>query len=265
MNSAVVLSDSPAPYVRRILVNRPEARNAIDADVRQALFDALTDARVDPRVRAVVIGGAGGIFSAGGDLPSMVGISEPAALARMRDGHRIVALLWTYPKPVVAAVERVAAGAGAGLALLADRVVMGENAGLIFPFMRLGLVPDWGLTQTVARRAGFARANRIFLSGTPVKAVDAVEAGLADIAVDDGGVMAKALEEAERMAKLPSGAFARLKFTLRNGALADPLNLADEANLQVECLTGPEFVEGYAAFREKREPLFTEIGAVQQD
>jgi enoyl-CoA hydratase/carnithine racemase len=111
----------------------------MNAELREALFAALMAARADDNVRALVIGGAGGFFSAGGDLPSMVGISAAAALARMQDGHRIVSLLWTYPKPVVAAVERMAAGAGVGVALLSDFVVMGNGANLLFPFLRLGL------------------------------------------------------------------------------------------------------------------------------
>ncbi len=138
-----LLIDHPAPGITRLLINRPEARNAINAAVRQALYAALIAARDDPAIRAVIIGGAGGFFSAGGDLPSMVGIAPEAALARMQDGHRIVALLWTFPKPVIAAVERAAVGAAAGIAMLADRIVIGKTATLLFPFLRLGLVPDW--------------------------------------------------------------------------------------------------------------------------
>ena len=260
-----LLIDEPAPHVRRLLFNRPQARNAMNAALRDALFTALMAARADDKVRALVIGGAGGFFSAGGDLPSMVGISAAAALARMQDGHRIVSLLWTYPKPVVAAVERMAAGAGVGVALLSDFVVMGNGANLLFPFLRLGLVPDWGLSQTVTRRAGLTRATRIFLSGAPVGALDAVDAGLADIAIVDADVMTRSTEEAQRLAALPLGAYARLKFALRNGALADPLDLAREANMQVECLIGPEFVEGYRAFSEKRAPIFTDILSANQN
>ncbi len=259
-----ILTDEPAPHVRRLLFNRPQARNAMNAELRDALFAALMAARTDDNVRALVIGGAGGFFSAGGDLPSMVGIGAAAALARMQDGHRIVSLLWTYPKPVVAAVERMAAGAGVGVALLSDFVVMGNGANLLFPFLRLGLVPDWGLSQTVTRRAGLTRATRLFLAGAPVGALDAVDAGLADIAIEDAEVMTKATAEAERLAALPLNAFARLKFALRNGALADPLGLADEARMQVECLNGAEFAEGYRAFSEKRAPVFTEIVSANQ-
>jgi 2-(1,2-epoxy-1,2-dihydrophenyl)acetyl-CoA isomerase len=252
-----LLIDQPAPYVRRFLFNRPAARNAINAALREALHAALLAARDDETVRAVIIGGAGGFFSAGGDLPSMVGISAEAALARMEDGHKIVSLLWEFPKPVIAAVERAAVGAAAGVALLADRIIIGRTASLILPFLRLGLVPDWGLVQTVSRRAGIAVAEAMFLNGQPIDAETALAHHLADVIAADDAVMDRAIAQAEQLAALPAHAFARLKALLRQGSGADPLNLAQEAQAQTACLTGAEFVEGYAAFREKRAPKFS--------
>jgi 2-(1,2-epoxy-1,2-dihydrophenyl)acetyl-CoA isomerase len=251
-----LLIDHPAPGIRRLLINRPEARNAINAAVREALHTALLAARDEQTIRAVIIGGTGGFFSAGGDLPSMAGIAPDAALTRMADGHKIVTLLWTFPKPVIAAVERAAVGAGAGIAMLADRIVMGKTATLLFPFLRLGLIPDWGLIQTVSRRAGATQAHRFFLDGKPIDAETAIAYDMADQNVDDDAVMAHALAQAEELAALPGDAFARLKQLLRHDLSADPLNLAQEAQAQTACLTGPEFVEGYAAFKEKRAPRF---------
>ncbi len=251
-----LLTDEPAPFIRRLLINRPDARNAINADVRAALFDALTTTRDDAKIRAVILGGAGGIFCAGGDLPSMVGISPQAARERMQEGHRIIELLWGFPKPVVAAVERAAAGAGAALALAADRVIIGHQSSLLFPFLRLGLVPDWGLMQLLKRRAGLVRATRLCLDSATVKGTEAVADNLADLAVDDGDVMPTAIAEAQRLATLPTAAFARLKAGLRETGAPDPLGLRYEADAQVACLTGPEFTEGYAAFRDKRTPDF---------
>jgi len=253
----VLLIDEPGPHIRRLRINRPEALNAINQEVRDALFAALLEARDDLQVRTVLLGGTGEVFSAGGDLPSMVGISEAAALARMHDGQRIVSLLWTYPKPVVAAVERVAAGAGAGIALLSDRVIIGHKASLLFPFLRLGLLPDWGLMQTVIRRAGLSHAARIFMDNASVLGAEAAAIGLADQVVDDAEVMSQSLAAAARLAALPMAAFARMKFALRDAAQPDPLNLAYEAKAQAACLIGPDFVEGYAAFREKRKPRFS--------
>ncbi|MBO9499062.1 MAG: enoyl-CoA hydratase/isomerase family protein [Novosphingobium sp.] len=249
-----VAVDHPAPGVARIRIDRPDARNAIDASVRSGLFGALEEARLDAGVRGVVLGGTGGMFCAGGDLPSLVGLDEAAAYARLCDGHRIVALLWTFPKPVVAAVERFAVGAGAGLALLADRVVMGEGAVVSFPFARLGLVPDWGLGGTLPRRIGPERAARRFAEAASVKAGEALGLGLADTVTADATVMAEAIDAAARLAKAAPGAFARTKLRLRGDA--GVLQLEREARDQAACLASPEFAEGYAAFREKREPRF---------
>jgi 2-(1,2-epoxy-1,2-dihydrophenyl)acetyl-CoA isomerase len=256
-----ILEDEPRPHVRRLLINRPSARNAINEPVRNQLLDALLMARDDPHIRCVLIGGSGGLFSAGGDLPSLVGLSAGDARARMQSGHQLVRLLWAFPKPVISAVERLAAGAAAGLALLADRIVIGQNANLLFPFLRLGLVPDWGLMQTLTRRAGYARANQILLDNASIKGTDAIGMGLADIVSAETEVMARALMEAEALAALPLSAFNRLKAGLRNAEQSDPLFLVHEAEMQVACITGAEFEEGYAAFKEKRAASFTGLGS----
>ena len=251
----VLLIDSPAPGVRRLLLNRPEARNAIDAELRAALAAALADAEADAGVRALLIGGAGGMFCAGGDLPSLAGLAPEAAAARMAEGHEIVKRLWAFPKPVVAAVERFAVGAGAGLALLADRVVMGEDAILGFPFLKLGLVPDWGLMATLPWRAGPVLASRLFGDAANLKGSDALASGVVDAAVAVEEVMPRALALADAMVALPAAAFCRTKKVLRSADLESIL--AAELGAQVACLTGPEFAEGYAAFRDRRAPDFT--------
>lgn len=249
-----VLVDRPAPGVARIRIDRPEARNAIDASVRAGLRVALADAREDVEVRALVLGGTGGTFSAGGDLPSLVGLDEEAAYARLCDGHAVVAALWSFPKPVVAAVERFAIGAGAGLALLADHVVMGEGARFGFPFARLALVPDWALSATLPRRTGAVSAARLFAEAASVEAGGSLALGIADEVAADDAVMDRALEHAATLALTAPGAFALTKLRLRGDVTA--LDLEREAREQAACLASSEFAEGYAALREKREPHF---------
>jgi 2-(1,2-epoxy-1,2-dihydrophenyl)acetyl-CoA isomerase len=246
--------DRPAPGVARIRIDRPEARNAIDAGVRAGLKAALAGARGDAEVRSLVIGGAGGMFSAGGDLPSLVRLDEAAAYQRLCDGHEVVAMLWSFPKPVVAAVERFAIGAGAGLALLADRVIMGESARFGFPFARLGLVPDWGLSATLPRRIGAEPAARLFAEAAMVGAAQALDLGIADQVAADGAVMTDALDCAAQLAKTAPEAFAKTKLRLRGDVAA--LQLEREARDQAACLASAAFAEGYAAFRDKREPKF---------
>lgn len=251
-----VVVDEPARWVRRIRINRPDARNAIDDATRLALLTALSKAEEDVGVRAVVLGGTEGIFSAGGDLPSLIGLSFEAALARLSSGHEIVTLAWEFPKPVISAVERFAVGAGAGLALLADDVVVGRSAAFMFPFPKLGLIPDWGITGSLELRTGWPVACRLLRDGATVKGEEAFSLHIADRLTDDDAVMQEAIELAALRADQALDAFAGLKTMLR-GRAESRLNLDLEARTQAMCITSPAFAEGYAAFQEKRAPRFT--------
>ena len=254
---AVILVDQPAPFVVRILINRPKARNAIDAAVRDQIGAALAAALLRPGTRAMVFGGAGGMFSAGGDLPSMANLSPDAARTRLRQVHALCRAVATAHVPVVSAVEGVAAGGAVGLALLGDHIVSGEGSRLLFPFLSLGLVPDWGQLLTLPRRVGLPAARRFLTEGGAVRADEALRSGLVDVVVPDDQVMARAVIAASALARLPREAWARTKRRLA-GALED--DLRQEEDDQVACLTGPEFAEGYAAFFAKRAADFTALG-----
>lgn len=256
MSSAVVLLDYPAPHVARLLFNRPDKRNAIDFDVREQLTVQLRGLLADPSVRAIVLGGAGGVFSAGGDVPSMRGLSEDQARARMQHGHVLCRLVAGAGVAVVSAMEGIAAGAAVGLALFGDHIVGGPGTRVSFPFLRLGLTPDWGQLFTLPRRVGIGHARRILTSGQTVGGDEAHRIGLLDALVPDGEVMGAAVRKASELAQLPQDAFGRMKQRLNDvsASLAD--ELAREESDQVACLLGDEFKEGYAAFTEKRAPDF---------
>lgn len=257
MAEPVVLLDRPAPGVARLRINRPAKRNAIDHDVRQGFIDEIGKLHADASVRALVLGGVEHVFSAGGDVPSMVGLSEGQARDRMRHIHGLCRLLAGSRLPVVSAVEGIAAGAAVGMALLGDRIVVGPSTRILFPFLRLGLAPDWGQLLTLPRRVGIGNARRILTSGQAVKGEEALSIGLADELVADAQVMDAAVERASELARLPAEAFARMKQRLSqpSGTLAE--ELVREENDQAVCLLGADFREGYAAFTEKREPDFT--------
>ncbi|MDP9900972.1 enoyl-CoA hydratase/isomerase family protein [Variovorax ginsengisoli] len=248
----VVLLDRPAAHVARLRINRPEKRNAIDHGVRQAMTEALAVALADPDTRALVIGGVDGVFSAGGDVPSMVGLDEAGARARMQHIHVLCRLVADARLPVVSAVEGIGAGAAVGLALLGDEIVVGEGTKILFPFLKLGLVPDWGQLLTLPRRVGLPAARRILTSGAPVTGSEAFRIGLADALVADAEVMPTAVNRAAELARLPLGAFARMKDRLNqvSGTLDEELQ-REEAD-QAVCLLGTEFVEGYDAYKNKR-------------
>jgi 2-(1,2-epoxy-1,2-dihydrophenyl)acetyl-CoA isomerase len=248
--------DRPAQGILRIRIDRPEKRNAVDAQVRAALLEALTTARNDPDCAALVLGGVGGMFSAGGDLPSMVGMSEAQARARMQEGHQLCRLLAGMPVPVVSAAEGFCAGAAVGLALLGDHIVAGRDTRFLFPFLSLGLVPDWGLLRTLPARIGIGAARRILFGGRPLSGEEALRIGVADEYVDEGDVMAIAVDRAVRLARLSPQAFARMKRRLLHpcGALEEDLRREEED--QTCLLLSADFHEGYSAFVEKRAPRF---------
>ncbi|HVZ44202.1 MAG TPA: enoyl-CoA hydratase/isomerase family protein [Ramlibacter sp.] len=259
MSAPVVLRDEPASHVARLLINRPDRRNAIDFDVREQLALHLRDALADKGVRAIVFGGVGGVFSAGGDLPSMAGLSLEGARERMRHIHGLCRLVASARIPVVSAMEGFSAGAVVGLALLGDHIVAGPGTKILFPFLKLGLVPDWGQLLTLPRRVGIGNARRILASGEALGGEEACRIGLADQLVPDADVMRAAVDKAAELAALPLEAFARMKHRLNDVSASLAEELAREETDQAACLIGEEFAEGFAAFGAKRKPDFVDM------
>ena len=239
-----------------LALDRVDKRNALNAELRRDLIAAVTAALAEEAVHALVVTGAGGHFCAGGDLDSMDGLTPKTARARMKDGQRLVRLLYEGEKPVVAAVEGFAVGAGAGLALLADSVVAAEGATIGFPFFRVGLVPDFALLHTLPRRVGAAKARDLLLFARMVTAKDAVAIGLADHLAPKGEAVARAMEAACELAAMPPHAFGLAKRQLALAPLSFEAALEAEALAQSLSFLSAESAEGRAAFREKRAPKF---------
>ena len=237
-------------------MNRPERRNALNPELRLALIDAVGRALADAATAALVLAGAEGHFCSGGDIDSMEGLTAQSARERMKSNHVLVALLANAEKPVIAAVEGFAVGAGAGLALLADTIVLAEGGTIGFPFFRIGLIPDYGILYTLPRRVGAARARQILLYAKLLKGKAAVEAGLADELVADGGAGARAVALAAELAAMPPHAFALAKRQLALQPASLDAALEMEAMGQALSFHTHEFAEGRAAFKEKRPPRF---------
>ena len=256
-STAVVLRDTPAPHVARLTLNRPERRNAINPELRRDLRAELAAALEDPAVRSILITGAGATFCAGGDLNSAAENSDPAvARARMTENHRLVRLLWGASKPLVAAVQGWAVGAGAGIALLCDTIVAGQSASFAFSFLRVGLVPDYGLSFTLPRRVGNARARELLLYARATGGADAAAIGLVDACVDDEAVQDAALERALDLARQPPNAVSLTKRMLNTLSPSLESALDAEASSQALAFLGPEHEEGKRAFAERRDPVF---------
>ena len=253
---SLVITECPVTGVDRIAINRPGKRNAINPDTRKELIDVLTNSLSDDAVKAIVMGSTEGHFCAGGDINSMVELDARSARKRMKENHQLVRVFAEAEKPIIAAVEGFAVGAGAGIALLCDTIVLSEEGSLGFPFFRVGLTPDYGILFTLARRVGLAKARQILLFSKNLKGHDALKVGLADIVVEKGTAEEYACACAEELVKMPRHAFALTKrhLAMEPQTLEEALEM--EALSQSLAFLGPEFEEGRLAFQEKRKPKF---------
>jgi 2-(1,2-epoxy-1,2-dihydrophenyl)acetyl-CoA isomerase len=250
-----ILIDAPLAGVKRLRLNRSEQRNVMTAELRDALDTALAEALSDPAVRAIVLVGGERAFSAGGDIASMEGLDVERARARLNAGHRLVRRLASAEKPIVGAPNGWTVGAAVGLLLLCDRIVGNRSTRFAFPFFRLALAPDWGISATLAHRVGAGRARQLLFGGRTVDAGEALEIGLLDELVEDDELEGAAVQRAAELGAIPSQAMALTKRMLRRASpLEEALEL--EGAAQPLCLLSADAAEGRAAFREKREPRF---------
>ena len=252
----LVIVEEPRDGIAQLALNNPEKRNALSMELRAELAAVLPKLVADDAVRGIVIRGEGGVFCAGGDISTMEDYTPERGRARMRSGHPFVRMLHECEKPVVAAVEGFAVGAGAGLALLCDMIVMGEGATIGFPFFRIGLVPDWGILHTLPRRVGAGRARQLLLHARMPKGREAYDWGLADMLVPDSQVLAEAVSQARSLAAQPRNAFALVKRQLSLQPISFDDTLEWEALAQPISFKTADHQEGRAAFLEKRKPKF---------
>lgn len=249
-----------------LTLRRPEKLNTLTVrmheELRQA-FDAIERAVEDPqRLRALVITGAGRAFCAGQDLAERrraAGEPPPDLGQSLRRNYNpLVARIAALPLPVIAAVNGVAAGSGANLALACDIVIAARSASFIQSFCRVGLIPDAGGTWILPRLIGMARAKGLAFLGERLSAEQALQWGLIWQVVDDADLMPSALALARRLAGQATRSFALQKrafaMSLSNG-LAAQLEL--EAQLQAEAGATADYREGVASFLERRDPVFT--------
>ena len=263
MSNDLVLSATNGA-VRTLTLNRPAALNSFTGALHEQLLAALNAAAGDAAVRAVIVTGAGRGFCAGQDLndPDMQSADggPPDVGAVIERRYVPLALrMRSMPVPVIAAVNGVAAGAGANFALGCDMVIAARSAGFIQAFSKIGLIPDCGGTWLLTRLVGRARAIGLAMTGDKLPAEEAQRIGLIWQCVDDAALMDSAMTLATRLAAMPSKALADTRRALDAAAVLDyPQVLALEANLQRELGLAHDYAEGVAAFLEKRAPSFTD-------
>jgi len=292
--------------VATLTLNRPQARNALTAELKTDLLGALGQAASSPEVRAVLITGAGQAFCAGQDLREHAGLLEaarsqaeappaaappagappagapaaqtpagtvsavgpppdgttppgmPAALDTVREHYNpLVLAIRSMPKPVIAAVNGVAAGAGAGLAFACDIRIAAQGASFLMAFARVGLAADTGVSWTLPRLAGAGRAAELLMLAEPIRASRALELGLVNQVVEDADLAAIAGALAARLAAGPTAAYAGIKEQLNYAAghgLADALE--KEAEVQTALGRTADHQAATLAFTRKQEPRF---------
>ena len=249
-----------AAAVTTLTLNRPAALNSFTTAMNAELLQALNVAADDTSVRCVVITGQGRAFCAGQDL------GDPAAAPGADLGALIathykplVQRLQSMPVPVMAAVNGVAAGAGANLALCCDLVIAGRSASFIQAFSKIGLVPDTGGTWLLPRLVGQARALGLAMLGDKVPALEAAAMGMIWQCVEDDALQATVNALAERLARMPTAALVATRKAMADAqglTLDGALDL--EAQLQKKFGLSHDYLEGVEAFRAKRPPTFTD-------
>lgn len=247
----------------KLILNRPDKLNAVNVPMLRALITALEAARDDPSCRAVLLTGEGRGFCSGQELgdevmPAPDGTPPNLEALAASWHHRVVALIQSLPLPVVAAVNGVAAGAGASFALAADIVLASRSASFVLAFARIGLVPDSGATFFLPRLIGEARARALALLTNPLSAEQAAQWGMIWKVVDDAELAGEAEALTAQLANQATAALAATKQLFSASTTNDlAAQLALEAKAQGARGRSPDFAEGVRAFLEKRPARFT--------
>ncbi|MBI1776156.1 MAG: enoyl-CoA hydratase/isomerase family protein [Proteobacteria bacterium] len=238
-----------------VTLNEPERRNPLALDGAELLFGCLGQAMAS-EARAVVVTGAGGHFCSGGDIRGMANSEMMAGRERLALLHRVIRLLITARKPVLAAVEGAAFGAGVSLALATDHVIAAGDARFCASFNRVGLMADLGLLYTLPLRVGHGKAKELLLFGDVIDAPDALRIGLIDRMVEPGKALTTAIERATLLASGPPLAMALTKAALARAPapLEDMLQIELDGQTLLRSTT--DHAEGQKAFFEKRMPQF---------
>jgi 2-(1,2-epoxy-1,2-dihydrophenyl)acetyl-CoA isomerase len=261
MSEAVLFDVQSA--VATITLNRPDRLNALNEDIHNGLRAAFDRIETDETIRAILVTGAGRGFCAGADLmQSLTGATADTKVdlgtALDHDYNPLIRRMRALPKPIVSAVNGVAAGAGANLAFAGDIIIAAKSASFTQAFIRIGLIPDAGGTYFLPRLAGDARARALAMLGETITAAQAEQYGLVYKVFDDEGFQKEALKIATELAARPTQALAAIKTALTASA-ANTLDaqLDLERDFQRDMGYTPDFAEGVAAFVEKRPAKFT--------
>lgn len=247
-----------ADKVGYITLNRPDKYNSVNREMALRLQAVLDEFAADDEVRAIYLTGAGKAFGAGQDLAEIVDPNGPDIRKIIGEHYNpIVRKIRSMPKPVVAAINGVAAGAAANIALACDITIATESATFIQAFSKIGLIPDSGGTYHLPRIVGFAKASALMMLGDKVTATEAEQMGMIYKVVPDATFEEEAKKIVQKLANMPTLGLAFTKQALNqtwDNTLEQQLQVEDD--IQYEANLTEDYKEGVAAFLEKRKPLF---------
>jgi len=250
------------PPLAWITLNRPEKKNALAGSMREEILERILQAGAEDAVRCLILTGAGGAFCSGGDISAMARIRQEGSrfdeiATWLKAGGAVVRALSSLPKPSLASLPGVAAGAGCNLALACDFRIAARSASLGETFSRVGLHPDWGGTYFLPRLVGVCKALELFTTGEMIDAPEAQRIGLVNRVVDDGRLEEETRSFASRLAAAPSLSFLAVREAVRRSLSASlPAMLVYERHAQECCWESADAAEGIRAFLEKRSPRF---------
>jgi 2-(1,2-epoxy-1,2-dihydrophenyl)acetyl-CoA isomerase len=243
-------------HIAKVSLNIPETKNALNLKVREELLEVLETLRDDDSLRVLILTGTGGTFCAGGDIRTMEGVTPVAGRIRLKKGQRLIKSMVELEKPVIAAVNGTAAGAGVSLALASDIVIASEGARFFVSFARIGLTPDWGQYYFLPLRVGIAKAKEMMLTGDPIGAEEAARIGMINRVVPQESLEREAFALAERLSHGPTQSYAMIKAALNRWPASLENFLEMESAMQAVAFGSEDFEEGRKAFLEKRTPRF---------
>lgn len=254
--SDTILQELDDDGVLLITLNRPEKKNAFNVEQWAAFREAINTAKDNPKVACVVITGAGKDFSSGVDLNDMANADGDTEHPFVSSAKALL----DFDKPLICAARGVAVGGGATLLLNADVVYVGESLRMRFPFVQLGLVPEWGSSYTLQQVIGARRAAELMYTAEWINAERALEVGIATAAVSDDGLLDQALCKAREIAQWPISSLVATKRLMRQVHLQNVHAAVDREQGEMMRLAGsPENIESVMAFLEKRQPDFKQF------
>lgn len=240
-----------------ITLNKPEVRNALGEELREELKVCIQKISEDSGIRAIVLTGKDGVFSSGGDLKALQNISSQDVKERLEQSQDLIKSILTLNKPVIAAVEGFAAGAGFSLALACDVIYASETSCFIQSFIKIGAIPDLGSLYFLPALVGRQRAIELMLLGSKINSDVMMEYGIVNRVVKDEKVLEEAINTAKKLATNPSISSGFIKNITNRRVLMELEELFElEKHAQGVCVESDEFAEGVNSFFEKRKPVY---------